>query len=187
MANENSAFSGDAVHPFGNSSFTVPVAAPFTLLFTFADTISVFSVNGTTPAEGDIATAVCDDPKHCVAANAANRMYGALAVDFHRTVAYIVWPSGKGPYKALKKDYAVRYVMPAETMRQVAVFDRAEQVFPCQLDFHVVTDGRTLQYRRDAVRKSKAKNAARKIQSKNVTGPRGGHRYITGFIATRVE
>lgn len=137
--------------------------------------------------EGDIATAVCDDPKHCVAANAANRMYGALAVDFHRTVAYIVWPSGKGPYKALKKDYAVRYVMPAETMRQVAVFDRAEQVFPCQLDFHVVTDGRTLQYRRDAVRKSKAKNAARKIQSKNVTGPRGGHRFITGFIATRVE
>ena len=137
--------------------------------------------------QADIDTAICDDPKHCVAANAATRMYGALAVDFHRTVAYIVWPGGKGPYKALKKDYAIRYVMPVETMRQVALFDRAEQVFPCQLDFHAVTDGRTLRYRREAVRKSKAKNDARKIQSKNVEGPRGGHRFITGFIATRVE
>ena len=137
--------------------------------------------------EGDIATAVCNDPKHCVAANSATRMYGALAVDFHRTIAYIVWPAGKGPYKALKKDYAVRYVMPAETMRQVAEFDRGGEVFPSQIDFLAVTDGRTLSARREAVRKSKAKNAAKTIQSRNVAGPRGGHRYITGFIGTRVD
>jgi hypothetical protein len=129
----------------------------------------------------DIDIAVCDDPKHCVAANAATRMYGAIAVDFHRTVAYIVWPAGKGPYKALRKDYAVRYTMPAETMRQVATFDHKGGISPCQMDFQAVTPGRTLQYRRDAARRSKAKNN-KTIQPRNVAGPRGGHRYIVGFL-----
>src|SRR3974390_937768 len=64
----------------------------------------------------DIDIAVCDDPKRCVAANAAIRMYGAIAVDFHRTVAYIIWPQGKGPYKGLPHKYGVRYTMPVETM-----------------------------------------------------------------------
>jgi hypothetical protein len=137
--------------------------------------------------EEDIARGVCDDPKHCVAANSATRMYGAIAVDFHRTVAYIIWPAGKGPYKTLRKEYAVRYVMPAETMRQVAVFDGGGEIVPSQLDFHAVTAGRTLEYRREAVRKSLAKKAGRTIQSKNTAGPRGGHRYITGFIGTRVD
>jgi hypothetical protein len=132
-------------------------------------------------AQPDIDAAVCYDPKHCAAANSATRMYGAIAVDFHRTVAYIVWPAGKGPFKGLRKEYAVRYTMPAETMRQVAAFDLGNGIDPCQLDFQAVTDGRTLQYRRDAARRSKAKSG-KTIQAKNMAGPRGGHRYITGFI-----
>jgi hypothetical protein len=136
--------------------------------------------------QSDIDTAICDDPKHCIAANAATRMYGALAVDFHRTIAYLVWPAGKGPYKALRKDYAVRYTMPAETMRQVAKFDQGERIEPCQVDFLAVTDGRTLLARRLAVQRSRVKHG-KKIQSKNVDGPRGGHRYITGFIATKTD
>ena len=50
--------SGEAVQPFGSSSFTVPLAVPFTLLSTFAVTISVFSVSGTTPADGDTDTEI---------------------------------------------------------------------------------------------------------------------------------
>jgi hypothetical protein len=129
----------------------------------------------------DIDTAICDDPKHCVAANSATRMYGAIAVDFHRTVAYIIWPAGKGPYKALRKDYAVRYTMPVDTMQQVALFDRKNEVNPCQLDFQAVTDGRTLLARRAAVRRSRIKSG-KTIQPRSVAGPRGGHRYIIGFI-----
>jgi hypothetical protein len=130
----------------------------------------------------DIDVAICHDPKHCVAANSATRMYGALAVDFHRTVAYIVWPAGKGPYKTLRRDYAVRYTMPADTMRQVAIFDRGGEVEPCQLDFQAVTSGRTLAYRRNAARRSKIKSGKMAIQPRSMSGPRGGHRYITGFI-----
>lgn len=133
----------------------------------------------------DIDTAVCNDPKRCVAANSAIRMYGALAVDFHRTVAYIVWPGGKGPFKALRRDYAVRYTMPSHTMKQIASFDAGKDVFPCQVDFLAVTPGRTLAYRREAVKKSNEAKRHKTIQPKSTAGPRGGHHYITGFIGSK--
>jgi hypothetical protein len=134
----------------------------------------------------DIDSAVCGDPKHCVAAQAATRMYGALAVDFHRTIAYIIWPQGKGPYKKLPRDYGVRYTMPVETMKQVAIFDAQGEVEPCQMDFQAVTDGRTLLARRATVRKVREAKEGRKIQPRSTAGPRGGHHYITGFIGTRI-
>jgi hypothetical protein len=135
--------------------------------------------------QADIDAAICDDPKRCVAANAAIRMLGAIAVDFHRTVAYIGWPAGRGPFKALGTNYVVRYTMPSETMRQVAAFDRGGEVVPCQLDFQAVTDGRTLMYRRMSVRRSRSKG--KEIRSKSTAGPRGGHHYVTGFIGTRID
>jgi hypothetical protein len=135
----------------------------------------------------DIDISVCNDPKRCIAANAAIRMYGAMAVDFHRTVAYIIWPHGKGPYKNLPHKYGIRYTMPVETMRQVANFDAGVEMFPTQMNFLAVTAGRTLHYRRDAVRAwRKAKNT-KSIQPKSTDGPRGGHRYIVGFIGVRGE
>ena len=137
--------------------------------------------------QADIDAGVCGDPKHCVAANAAIRMYGATAVDFHRTVAYIAWPAGAGPFKALKAKYLVRYTMPVDTMQQVAVFDAGGVIEPCHLDFLAVTSGRTLAYRRKATQKYRAKQAGRTIQPKSTAGPRGGHHYITGFLGTRAQ
>jgi len=133
----------------------------------------------------DIDPAICDDPKHCAAANSAKRMYAAIAVDFHRTIAYIVWPGGRGPYKGLKKDYAVRYTMPAETMKQVATFDTKAGIVPCQLDFLAVTAGRTLRARRATLQRYRASKNPKHISARNMKGPRGGHHYITGFIGVQ--
>jgi hypothetical protein len=135
-------------------------------------------------ADQDIAGALCDDPKRCAAARTATRRFEATAVDFHRTVAYIVWAQGKGPYKKLPHDYAVRYTMPADSMRIIAEFDKTGQFEPCTLILQRVTDGRTLIKRRQQTMASTMKKIGRTNQSRNTDGPRGGHHYVTGFISS---
>ena len=132
----------------------------------------------------DIDGAICDDPKRCVAARTATRRHSALAVDFHRTIAYIIWARGKGPYKKLPHDYGVRYTMPVDTMRTIAKFDKTGQFDECTLILQRVTNGRTLAGNRTRKAASTARKTKKSIQSRNTDGPRGGHHYVTGFISS---
>jgi hypothetical protein len=134
--------------------------------------------------EEDKTDAVCDDPKRCVAARCAVRRFGASAVDFHRTIAYIAWPRGRGPFKKLPHEYVVRYTMPVDTMQIIAEFDKTGKMDDGTLILQRVTDGRTVISYRKRKAKSAAKKAGRTIQSRNTDGPRGGHHYVTGFISS---
>lgn len=135
-------------------------------------------------SQQDIDGAVCDDPKRCAAARAATRQFAATAVDFHRTVAYIAWPRNHGPYKKLPHDYVVRFTMPVDTMRSIAVFDKTGKFDKGTIILQRVTDGRTLLVQRMRTAASRTKKSGKTIQSKNTDGPRGGHHYVTGFISS---
>jgi hypothetical protein len=120
-----------------------------------------------------------DDPHNCVLANAAKRQWGVTGVDFHRTVAYLQYPS----YGRKAGTHFVRYILANNTLKAIAHYMKTGELVKGGYILSAPAPSKTLDnkceysynyYHRRKLSKNKF------ITKRNINGPRGGKRFVVG-------
>ena len=126
--------------------------------------------------KNDASCAVKNDPVHCAFANAAHRQYGSQYVDFHLSVAYLLFDADSEHFAMPEKGF-LRFTIPHRTRKEIAAFDAGNGFKPGRYPLRAPTPGRTMTAHRTQYKKRMA--ARHTVGNANDT-PRAPFRRMRG-------